>query len=490
MPFSLKRNDDTLPDPHRWQEDIYIGWAPWRFARWWAANKFWLISAFVFLPLIFLVINGVFSMLLVAGSLIVAFFVRVLRDRKRGIGFTKNNEIVVFGPHTPIVLPASTLQSLGVMKVNRFLAFKLQRRGDEEILPDQDKWYQKLFGYAGFKSEAPIRAKDAAAAREMSLASGKGLLFVVRDKNTGTFWTVSTATGYEVATLRDLAALTKVKFISPDDPFSQNRTPAVSTHQRRTKRERRKKNRPNRTSQVNKARLTDLPDEELLRRYGVHALRSPSRFRSFVLANTRFRDGKLPEQWLPEIGIQEPSEAEIKKGRIRTRSLVSSGVVFSFLLFIVAPIVGMVLWPASTGGFITSSWPRPYERLWDSPTYLEQVKNEGDYSEFAFLDKEGTVRYQIGVISAEEGNCSSVLQDAIFNLYVEEGVEELPEFQPPTQNINGWEMSEVLPGRVVGCSENAVGDSGRLELRTIDITGVSLEEGAQITQDIKTRLNE
>ena len=461
------------PDPHRWQQDIYVGWAPWRFVRWWAANKFWVAGAVLVLPLIGVLLTGGLGLLAVVGVLAVSFTTKFFRDRRRGIGFTRNNEIVVFGPHTPIVIPSSSIQSLGVMRMNRLLSLNLQGE-DAEIMPNQDRWYQKIFAYAGFRSEAPIRAKDAAAAREMSLASGRGLLVVIRDKE-GTFWTVSTATGYEVATLRDLAALARVNFITAGDPFGRRPAP-----NRNPKRQQSKK--------VNRARIDHLPDRETLRDYGLHELRSPSRFRAFLAANTGFWDGALPEEWIPQIGLQSPSSDEMAAGRRRTRLGVAAGVLVSLLLVIVIPVAAMAVWPVTTGGVLTASWPRPYERLWDTPAGWTVSEKEAD---FITMTRDGnadaTLRVGVADGDPELDTCELLLQEYVFSSLVEAGA-EVPADPPTPERRGDWETLQVSPGRSVWC--RAEPNDGFVRLTSAEATNVPADDAFAALNATSTRINE
>jgi hypothetical protein len=461
---------DHRPDPKRWKQDLYVGWVPWRFGRWWAANKFWIIAGVLLLPLAGIFLTGALGLIVVFLSSVTGFTVKVLRDRRRGIGFTRKNEIIVFGPHDPIVIPSSSIDSLGVMSVNRMLSFNLQK-GDADILPDQDKWYQKMFAFAGFRSEAPIRAKDAAAAREMSLASGRGLLVVVRDKQ-GTFWTVSTATGYEVATLRDLAALAKVKFITPGDPFG--RRPAPNRNPKRQQ-----------TKKVNRAALDHLPDRDDLRRFGVGELRSFARLRAFVMTNTAFRDGRLPEEWIPQLGLQTPDDEVMRMSRRRVRT-VSAGLVLAVVMLVgVFPVAAMAKWPAMTGGVLTATWPRAYERLWTPAAGWKVSEKNEDYAAFTKVDDpEAIIRVVVIATETAESDCDTLLA-ASYESYV--GAEATDAEPFALERRDPWQAIQINPTVSLWCGIT----SGEQEagLMTAEANNISLDEAYTVLNETTTRLN-
>jgi hypothetical protein len=394
-------------DSHRWEADIYYGWVPWRWARWWSANKmFYLIFGALWIIFAYL-LTGVIGFLIALVIFSVGSIGKFWRDRKRGIGFTKKREVVIFGPHKPLAIPVKAIQAIGVMKINRFLAMNLQRE-DAEIAPDQKSLSRRIFGFAGFKSNAPIRAKNVAAAREMSMGSGKGLIVVVRDHE-GVFWNVSTASGYEVAALRDLAALASIKFITPGNPFGKT----VSSSKKKTK------------NHFNKARIDTLPDNEVLRKYGIHQLNSLARLQAFIKGNTIMHGDQLPEEWIAREGLHTPTQEEVQQGHKKVRVLVASLAVAATVLLVFVPLLGMRAWPATTSGLLTSSWPRPYERLWATPQGWNNVEKFESFAVFQRGENE-TMEAEVVVDQANEIACESVLIENAVAFATEEELSSAP----------------------------------------------------------------
>lgn len=470
----------------RWEQDIYIGWVPWSLSRWWAACKIWFLLILFGGGTIMFFLEGVVGVFgLVISVFIFTVFV-LLRNRNRGIGLSKNGEIVVFGPHKTFGIPVESVQSVGVLNVSKLAGTHLR---DPKGLVSRSSWVGKFWemaGYQGDREEYESMMTEVAT-QETRMASGRGKVFVVRDLN-GFFWPVSPATGFEIATLRDLALASKIPFFTPSNPFNVSLRASAEEVVPFVARPGKKNKKAKRPSHQNKALQNVMLESPEFEELGGKRVWSPLVRYSFIRCNTT-DEGGFHEERIRRERLSIPDSSTQKKVALNfvLRSFIGLTILV-FLLF-VGPLVLMAQSPTVANGFLTRNWTPPFERIWvapegwtiDADTESRNAGYEGVVDVAVFLKGENQ---RVEVWAGSAGSETSSCVDSIYyGGVLSEGIEVVPEFQL----AEGRLYVDLNDSLSIWCQQQL--DEGQSIPSTILYRFENVEDPLSFVKEMKTRIN-
>lgn len=432
MKFLRKKN------PSRWEQDIYIGWVPWSFARWWAACKTWLLIALFGGGAVMFFLEGVTGVfgLIVAIGIFTGYV--LVKNRNRGIGLSRSGEIVVFGPHKTLALPIESLRSIGVLNSSKLTGAHLR---DPQGTVSRSSWIGKFWEMAGYQGEREEyeAMMTTVATQETQMNSGRGKVFVIRDLE-GEFWPISPATGFEVATLRDLALAAKIAFFTPNNPFNVSLRASAEevvpfiVKGKNGSRSGKKMKGGRRSSQQNKALQSNVLNAPAFEELGGKQAWSPFRKYAFINCNASDKDGPH-EVRIREEGLLVPDVATKKSVSVNLGVKMAVALAGLMVLLFVGPLVFMFQNPTLANGFLTRSWTPAFERIWVAPDGWELQENSqtrrAEYSgvvDVAVFTADGDQKVEVwaGSAPSQQDSCADVLY---YGGVLREGSELVPEFK-------------------------------------------------------------